>query len=55
MKRIASEVSGVRLMKVGVMKLPPLTSAPTAASAWIGATARPWPKAIVAVLISPQR
>ena len=35
--------------------MPPLTSAPTAISACSGATATPWPKAIVMVLSSPQR
>ena len=35
--------------------MPPFTSAPTAIKACSGATARPWPNAIVMVLSSPQR
>ncbi|GJE73423.1 hypothetical protein CHKEEEPN_4988 [Methylorubrum podarium] len=68
MKRIASLASGLStwlalaravgssvLRKVGVIRSPPLTIAATAAAAWIGATAMPWPKAMVMVLISAQR
>ena len=47
--------SGVRLRKVGGIETPPLTSAHTAAAACSGATDRPWPKAMVTVLSSPQR
>src|SRR4051794_20945294 len=68
MKRIASLVSGLitrtpiffassslRLRKVGLIRMPPFTSALTAIKACRGATARPWPNAIVIVLSSPQR
>ena len=50
--RLAS--ASLRLRKVGGISSPPLTVAATPIAACNGATDRPWPKAMVTVLSSPQ-